>query len=105
MSIERDPLDLRGEAEAEKRRALEEKAHVEQEREDLVELMSTVQGRRFAWRLLARTGVHRNPFSGDRGVTDFNCGQMNIGQWFQAEILEHAPDAYLKMLKEAKPNE
>lgn len=105
MSNERDPLDLRGQAEIEAQSALDEQAKAQQEEKDLKWLMGTVQGRRLAWRLLARTGVHRNPFSGDRGVTDFNCGQMNVGQWFQSEILTHAPDAYLKMLKEAKPNE
>ena len=64
--------------------------------------MAHKQGRRVAYRLLADTGVFRNPFNHSGSVTAFNCGQMNVGQQFLARIMEHAPDAYTLMCKEQR---
>lgn len=100
MSDMRDPTDLLeqgADAEAEQAQALAVQA---QQAEDLKWLMKSEAGRRIAWRVLARTGLHRTPFTGHDAQTNFNCGQADVGLWFQAEILDHAPDAYLRMLKE-----
>lgn len=100
-----DPTDLRQQAlntEAQRQR---EEQRARQRKDDLVWLMGTKPGRRIAWRLLEETGVYRNPFNNSGSVMAFNCGQMNVGQQFLAEIMEHAPDAYLNLLKEAKTND
>lgn len=73
--------------------------------EDLKWLMGTKPGRRIAWRQLADTGVFRNPFDRDTTVMAFNCGQMNVGQRLLAQVMELAPDEFLRMLKEAKLND
>lgn len=70
--------------------------------DDLKWLMAHKQGRRVAYKLLADTGVFRNPFNHSGSVTAFNCGQMNVGQQFLARIMEHAPDAYTQMCKEQR---
>lgn len=96
----RDPTDLDGlEADAQ---AFEAKATAAQAQdvEDIKWLMKSEAGRRVAWRLLAKTGLHRTPYAGHDAQTNFNCGQADVGLWFQAEILEHTPEAYLRMLKE-----
>lgn len=64
-------------------------------------LMGNKQGRRFMWRLLGVTGVFRTPFvQGGGGLTEFNCGQQNVGQLMLAEIHEHCPERYHEMTKE-----
>jgi hypothetical protein len=105
MSNESDPIDLRAQARATNEQELEAQAQAKREAGDVKWLMSTEQGRRIAWRILSWTRLHRTPFSADRGVTDFNCGQANIGLLLQGEILTHAPGAYVTMIEESKPNE
>lgn len=99
MSGEFDPHDLRAQdaakAETEEAARLRQRIAVD----DLKLLMSQVQGRRFVWRLLERTGVFRNPFTGN-SETYFRCGEMNIGQWLLGQIHEHCPDRYHQMVKE-----
>jgi hypothetical protein len=98
----REPTDLhQQELDAEAQRQRDEFLRM-QETEDLKWLMAHQAGRRIAWQLLARSGVFRNPFNNSGSVTAFNCGQMNLGQQLLAQILEHAPDAYVKMLKDQK---
>lgn len=100
-----DPIDLTALANAqdEERLALERK--VLQDAEDLKWLMAHKQGRRLVDKWLERSGIYRNPFNHSGSVTAFNCGQMNLGQQMLAEIMTHAPDAYLKLLDERKRND
>lgn len=94
-----DSLDTDDQAEADQAKA---KRKAERDIKDLQWLMAHKQGRRIAFKLLADTGVFRNPFNHSGSVTAFNCGQMNVGQRFTAAVMGHAPEAYLQMLKEAK---
>lgn len=71
-----------------------------QEVEDLKWLMAHAAGRRIATRILERTGVRRTSFHTNGSTMAFNEGRRDVGLWFEAEVLETAPDAYLKMLKE-----
>jgi hypothetical protein len=96
---EYDPTDI---IENEKREAdakAENKRLVDQDVEDLKWLMSDKRGRRFIWRLLAITGVFRNPFRGTR-ETDFRCGEMNIGQIYLGDLNLHTPSQYNEMVME-----
>lgn len=94
-----DTLDADDQAEAEQAKA---QRKADRDVKDLQWLMAHKQGRRIAYRLLADTGVFRNPFNHSGSVTAFNCGQMNIGQQFLARLMEHAPDAYTTMCKEQR---
>ena len=67
---------------------------------DLKALMEQSWGRRLMWRFLSEAGVNRNPYTGERGATDFRCGEMNVGQRWLAEITRVCPHLYLKMIIE-----
>lgn len=96
----RDPTDLvQHEVDAEAQE-LEAAIEAKQQAEDIQWLMSTQAGRRFAWRLMARTQVHCTPFTGIDAQTNFNCGERNVGLWFLDELLTHCPESYLALLKE-----
>lgn len=100
MSTPRDPTDLLGQdadAEAEQSKA---EATALQQAGDIKWLMANEAGRRIAWRMFDKTGVYRNPFTGTDAQTNFNCGEMNVGQWFLAQVIEHCPEAHLLMLTE-----
>lgn len=76
----------------------------ETELEDLKKLLGVSYGRRLAWRVLEKAGVHRTSFTGN-STTYFNEGARNIGCWFLSEIMEADLDAYLIMLKENRTAE
>lgn len=69
--------------------------------EDIGWLMESRRGRRIMWRLLSESGVFRNPFAGERGATDFRCGEMNQGQRLLARVHRVAPEQYVLMVAEA----
>lgn len=68
--------------------------------EDLKWLMAHRQGRRFVTRLLEESGVFRTSFHASGSVMAFNEGRKTIGLLLTSELLEHAPEAYVKLLKE-----
>lgn len=69
--------------------------------DDMRVVMSTQAGRRFMWRLLARTGIARTPFRGEnRSLTDFCCGEQNIGLFIQDELLAASVERFIDMEKE-----
>ena len=72
----------------------------QQEVDDIVWQMASKRGRRLMCRLFATAGVHHNPWNISESVTSFNCGRMNVGQIYQAEVLSLCPDKYLLMLRE-----
>jgi aminopeptidase N len=97
-----DPYDTRA------REARDTAAKARQEQadrmavEDLKWQMAHKPGRRLAWRLLADTGVFRNPFNQSGSVMAFKAGEMNVGQRLLAEIMQHAPAAFTLMMQEAQ---
>ncbi len=96
-----DPIDIYAEERAKKR----QEALSEQQREtikaDTRWLMQDKRGRRFAWRLLERTGVFASSFTGN-SETFFREGQRNVGLALLAQIHEHTPELYSVMVKEAQ---
>lgn len=70
--------------------------------EDLKWQMAHKPGRRLAWRLLADTGVFRNPFNQSGSLMAFRAGEMNVGQRLLADIMTHAPEAFALMMREAQ---
>ncbi len=96
----RDPTDTAAlDAEA---RSDEEKAQRkrEQEVEDIKWLMAHAQGRRIMARIFNRTGIRRTPFNTNGSTMAFNAGAQNVGLWLEGEVLDAAPDAYMRLLKE-----
>lgn len=57
-------------------------------------------GREFLYWLLELGHLGKNPFSTNALATAFSCGEANISQQVQAEIIEAAPNDYMLMLKE-----
>ena len=95
----RNPTDLQEqEAEAE-RQAHAGMVQAQQDKLDFQWVVSTEQGRRFLWDLLGFTGIYRSSFTGNSS-TFFNEGRRDVGLRIMGQIHEHAPEAYLAMLKE-----
>lgn len=94
-----DPLDPDSSRDKDKAQAQSEHRR-RVEVDDLKWVMSHAQGRRFVARLLAEAGVHRASFNASAGVMSFNEGRRHIGLVILADLLDHTPEAYLKLLKE-----
>ena len=71
-----------------------------QQSDDIKWLMAHPQGRRIVTRIFEKTGIRRTPFNTSGSVMAFNAGMQNVGLWLEAEVLEHAPERYLQLLKE-----
>lgn len=97
---EENPTDLEAQRRAAKEQERESALMKEQERSDLVAVMSTESGRRFMWGFLAATGMYNSSFTGN-STTFFNEGQRNIGLKYTVLMLQHCPELYLEMQKEA----
>lgn len=68
---------------------------------DLRLVMSSVEGRRFVWRLLEKAGVFRTSFTGN-STTFFNEGMRNMGLMVLGDVHEACADAYIVMMNESK---
>lgn len=71
---------------------------------DLQHVLSTEQGRRFTWNLLSYCGVFQTSMTGDN-FTYFREGMRQVGLKLMTEVTNHAPEAYLLMVKESKKEE
>ena len=71
-----------------------------QQVEDIKWLVGHASGRRIATRLLDRAGVYRTSFNHSGSVMAFNEGKRDMGLFLLAELMEAAPESYMKMLKE-----
>lgn len=79
------------------------KAAAEQRALDVQWLMSHPQGRRFAWAWLSDLGLYRTPFAGEAThQTHVNIGRHSTALALNALLLEHAPDDYDLMAREAR---
>ena len=95
-----DPTDALNPDDTAAARAAEVSIQRQQQVEDIKWLMAHAQGRRIVTRLFDKTGIRRTPFHTSGSQMSFNAGAQNVGLWFEAEVLEAAPDAYFKLLKE-----
>lgn len=77
----------------------------EQELSDMERLVSTVEGRRFLWRLLGFCRVNESSFDMSGSKMYFNEGIRNVGLKLLADLHGANPDAYVIMMKEAKGRE
>jgi hypothetical protein len=97
-----DPLDTTSREEAEElarnKVALSEKV----ERDDMIWMMRTRQGRRCIYRLLERAGIWRLSFSTNGMQMAFNEGNRNVGLQLMAKLADWCDETYSLMLKEHK---
>ena len=91
-----EPVDEREESQAKAAAALKRKQQVE----DFKWLVAHAQGRRIVSRLLEEAGVHRTSFNHSGSVMALNEGKRHVGLYLLAEILEIAPESYVRLLKE-----
>lgn len=87
-----------------KRRGHLENIELRRRARDISIVLSSVEGRRFYWRLLCECGVFTSSYTGNN-TTFFNEGRRQIGLMLLNELNDIAPDAYLVMLKESKQME
>lgn len=78
-------------------------AEVKRDRdEDLRTVMSTVNGRRFMWRLLVQAGLQSSSFvAGDSLATSFNEGRRHVAIALRDELERVDVALYAAMLREA----
>lgn len=68
---------------------------------DIRLVMSSVEGRRFVWRLLEKAGVFRTSFTGN-STTFFNEGMRNMGLMVLGDVHEACASEYIVMMNESK---
>lgn len=73
----------------------------EQRDVDLVTVLSTINGRRFYWGLLADCGIHASVIGQHVEGTYYNAGRQDLGHKLLARVLEADATLFLKMQQEA----
>ncbi len=68
---------------------------------DIAFVLSTLEGRRFVWRLLSRCQVFRAEYENSARI-HFDAGQRNLGLFIMAEISEANENLLFKMMSENK---
>lgn len=81
------------------------KLELNQERDDLRKILALPEGKRFLWRLFEFTGLYRNPYSGDKSSTEFNCGLQSVGQFLLDEAIDANPEAIAEIIIKNKTRE
>lgn len=75
----------------------------ENELADVAHVLSSPQGRRFIWRYLALCDRISADNSGS--WTYFNEGERNVAIKIKTEVIEAAPDMFIKMMMESRERE
>ena len=81
--------------------AKKEETQRDRELNDLRHVLSSVQGRRFLWRMLGFCKVNGSVWESSARI-HYNSGQQDVGHHMLAEIIAADEDAYLNMMKESK---
>lgn len=63
-------------------------------------LLATDEGRQFIWWLLTIGKWQTMPYAGVDAATNFNCGEMNVGNQIFARLLEVNPQGYLRIVED-----
>lgn len=97
----RDPFDLDTEELDEAERQQRQAEARKRELADIEWLMEHPIGRRVVARLLDKAGIHRTTFRPNSEMP-FLEGMRNLGLMFYADVMEVAPENYIKLLQEQK---
>lgn len=69
---------------------------------DLRKVLSTVEGRRWWWRVASYAGAFQTPYTGENNSTNFNCGKQSVGFFLLDEVLNANPATLNQIQREAK---
>ena len=72
----------------------------DKDKDDLLFLLSTPQGRRYCWKLLKWCGLYQSPEDSRGDATQRNIGAQNIARKILADIVSVDQRAWLKMQEE-----
>lgn len=88
-------------------KAIKAQLDAKTEADDLTWLMSDTRGRRFMWRLLSGCGLYAPSYvpGSDAMATAFNEGNRNTGLKLIGQVMQHCPDRFSEMQKEARRHE
>ena len=70
--------------------------------DDIKWLMESPRGRRIVSRYLGSCHVFESSFSPNLSQTNFQEGERNIGLQILNDIMNHAPEKYMRMIEENK---
>lgn len=84
-----------------KHAARKEKDRANRDKNDLLAVLATVEGRRYIWNLMAWTGMLENPTHQRGDMTHQNIGRADCGRKILADIMDASPNIYLTMQQEA----
>ena len=82
-----------------------EKLAADQLKNDARAIMSTREGRRFAWYLLSKFGIYRISYNPEALAMAFNEGQRNAALQLMNILTTYCPEQYAKMAAEQTENE
>lgn len=71
------------------------------ELEDLKSVLTSLEGRRFIWRLLGHCKVFESIWHPSAQI-HHSAGKQDVGHFIMAEVVEADQEAFLRMMQEAK---
>ena len=101
----RDPIDTRANEALDKAQRQLQDRKAREHVEDLKWLLAHRQGRRLAWQWMAEARVFHSTFNHSGSVMAHNEGRRSMGLQLLTEIMEHSPEAFTQMQKEAKADD
>ncbi len=96
--VEHDPFTVE---DVKERRNVVLRRYEERKRGDLQRVLSTVEGRRFIWRLLVEAKIHHSCFDTNALSMAMNEGRRDLGLFVENEVLAAKPEAMEQMRNEA----
>jgi hypothetical protein len=84
-----------------KRREERQRRLSERNQGDLRRVLSTVEGRRFVWRVISEGGPFRSSFNPNGLIMANRTGQQDIALFVLKNVFEAQPEAFAKMQSES----
>lgn len=81
-----------------------ERRKLERDAQDLVKVLSQIEGRRLMWRLLDHCGVFTTIWDNSARI-HYNAGRQDVGHFVMQEIIKAEPDAFQMMMNESRKGE
>lgn len=78
-----------------------EKLLRDQELSDIAIVCSTLEGRRFVWRILSKCKTFESVWENSARI-HFNAGQQDLGHFLMSEVIETKEEILFQMMKENK---
>ena len=76
-----------------------EKINRDNEINDLLSVLQTIQGRRVVWRILSKCKTFETIWHASAAI-HYNAGQQDIGHWLLNEISASGPEPLMRLMKE-----